>query len=232
LIFVLSLKVNGLKTEENLKEEEIDKETFDSINYYTNLIDQLKIRQIISLQVKNNRLRLRIEDYAPVNKNLFHLPKNLLMNSCKIFPFKEFLLKKINEIKIDFKADIDKIINNLILTYQIMYYRFGEKEKSKNYYLEGDSIDKEVNKVLGNVIPFEINTQLDSYIKNIPKNKRSVFFLNEEENQLSKDLKLTLNYKFLVVETHRKIVEKFKKDSLSEASVKKNFFYLFLKEIF
>lgn len=217
-------KVNSYKTEDFLLEPELNKELYSRMNYYNSLISDLKLIDKVSIEIKNNRIYLKAnKDFAALD-NVFLMPKFLFFTSCDLFPFKEYILDALNQLNKNSKVDLHKFSNNLILAYNLMYYKFADKEKAKKYYLDMYKDQGERAKEIETILPFEVHPEIKLYLDNLPqKNTRSLFFFNEEEMQLAKDLGIDLITKVVFENTHNQLIEFFKKNSPEELSVSEAF---------
>lgn len=213
-------KINSYKTEDFLLEPELNKELFSRMNYYNTMINDLKLIDKVSIEVKNNKMHLKANEDFAASDNIMILPKFLFFTSCDLFPFKEYLIDALNQLNKNSKVDLHKFSNNLFLAYNMMYYKYADKEKAKKYYLELNKDQGENAKEIENIFIFDVHPEKKLYLDNLPqKNTRSLFFFNEEEMQLAKDLGLDLITKVIFENTHKQIVEFLKKNLSEEASV-------------
>jgi len=222
IILTLSsnLNINCYKTEDFLLESEINRELFSRMNYYNSLISDLKLVDHISLEVKNSKILLKVLNDRAATDNIFLLPKSLFLTSCDLFPFKETILEALSYLNKDSKVDLNKFSNNLMVVYIMMYYKFADKDKAKKYYTELYRDNLETLKEIESNLPFEVNPEIKLYLDNLPqKNTRSLFFFNEEEIQLAKDLGIELITKVIFENTHQQIINYIKKNTSEDLSV-------------
>ena len=229
-IFLNSNKINCLKTEEFLLEADLNKELFSRMQYYTNIINDLKLSEKVSVGVKENNLYLYANQDFGASSHVFYLPKIVFLTSCDLYPFKEIFLKAINLFNSKSKIDLNKFSSSLLLTYEIMFLKFANKEKTKQHYSDLYK-DEERMKEIENILAFEVNPEVTQYLNYMPKkNTRSLFFYNEEENQLAKDLNIDLITKIIFENTHKDIIEFVKQNFNEDVKVilinKKSKFYI------
>lgn len=214
------ISINCYKTEDFLLEPELNKELFSRMNYYNSLINDLKVTDNLSIEVKNNRLYLKAnKDYA-ASDHVFFMPKLLFFTSCDLFPFKEMILEALNFLSKDSKVDLHKFSNNLMLAYNMMYFKFADKEKAKIFYYDLYKDQPEYVSQIETMLLFDVHPEAKLYLDNLPqKNNRSLFFFNEEEDQLAKDLGIDLITKVVFENTHKQIIGYIKKNYPEEVSV-------------
>jgi len=214
-------KIKSLKTEDFLHEVDLNKELYSRMNYYNSLISDLKLSNHLYIEIKDNQLSLKANRDFPGFSKFWYLPKYFTITSCDLFPFKEDLLQTFNKISTSSKLDIMKFSSNIIMTYYIMYLKFGEHDKIKQYYIDSLKDLQEKQEEILNILPFEIHHELKLYLNNLPtQNTRSVFFFNKEENELAKSLGIELMSKVIFENIHQKIIEDIKKNFPENGRVK------------
>lgn len=223
IILFISSNLNQIscyKTEDFLVEPELNRELLSRMNYYNSLINDLKLNENVSLEVKNNRIYLKaLQDNAAFDNQII-LPKFMFFTSCDIFPFKDIIINTLNNISKESKIDLNKFSSNLMVVYSMMYYKYADKEKAKKYYIELYKDDQEQASAIQSILPFEVHPEIKLYLENLPqKNNRSLFFFNDEEIQLAKDLGIELITKALFENTHKNIIEFMKKNLPEDLSV-------------
>jgi len=190
----------------------------------------LKLSDKLILEVKNNKLYLKASQDHAASDNILLIPKFLFFTSCDLFPFKEFILEALNSLNKDSKVDLNKFSSNLMVAYNMMFYKFADKEKAKKYYNEVYKDQGEKAILIENLLEFEVNADVKQYLDNLPqKNTRSLFFFNDEEIQLAKDLGIELTTKVIFENTHRQIVEFIKKVYPENISVRAALIFLIFK---
>jgi len=222
--------IKSYKTEDFLLEPELNKELNRRMNYYNSIINDLKLMDSISIEVKSNKLYLKAnQDFAAMD-NIFVIPKFLFFTSCDMFPFKEYFLEALNHINKNSKIDLNKFSSNLILAYNMMYYKYADKEKAKKYYQELLKDKSDIVKEIDSLLTFDVHPEKKLYLDNIPsKNTRSLFFFNEEELQLAKVLGLEMITKVVFENTHKQIIQFLKKNLSEHTSVSYIIHFLSIK---
>lgn len=208
VLISLYIQVLTLKTEDFVIEQDMNSEISNSLDYYSDFLKKYRLENKLSVSYFNNRINLIANQEIHSSSSAFNLPKSLILTSCDIFPYKELLIRAIIDYGSSIHIDITKFISPILITYRIMYLKFGNKDAAKNYYKgkllhEYEKYEK--------LLSFEGNSELNLFLNQIPKkNKRSLFSFNKEEEKLAQDLKIETISKAIFENIHRYVLNHFK----------------------
>jgi hypothetical protein len=184
--------------------------------YYKSLLDSQPIENFVHIDVDENGPYLRATKLTSQLAPMFCLSKELVINDCQFYPFKDEIFNVIQEI---FKSLPQKsyFLKKLyLLAYQILYFKFGDYNRAKSYYTRKKKIQmssaflikpplvvKEYIEQLFEYVPDSIYNFTED---NIDLVKR-LGFKNDAYNILMKVYNKVLSYSLHHIDSEAEVIE-------------------------
>ena len=241
-LFLISLLISKISNNKNIAKSKdffklndnyssaslAEKEFNNRKNFYNFILKEWKLENKLKLLIDNENYILELK--LKKNKNLtnnssINLNWEYFITSCDFTPFKE----KIGQYVVEYSQknptiNNTRLINLIILTYQILYYRLSDSKKITQFYEKYFFKSLSYNK---NVFNFEkTNINIKKYYKEvIPRYsylKNGILFFSDEDLKLAKKLQIDtvlaeqINKLFnYVTSEFKKEIDNFKEEYIS-----------------
>lgn len=161
-------------------------------SYYSELGKHLGMTGRFKVKVDNSQLYLEAMNNFEAKSPVLAMHRSLFLSSCDFFPFKEVVLRAFVDIRKETGMDIKQLTMIFTLTYNILYYKIGDRTKARNYYKkfwDDDMLHRD------SYIKFDVKEEVKDYLRNLPKKSiNSILKYSEEEIKLVKDLGLDMSF--------------------------------------
>lgn len=185
------------------------------VSFYENKIKSWDNQNIIELIQNNETLEIALKAKKDLDfNNGIKLKYKYFLNTCDFVPFKEVIGEYLMELlQKQPELNNETFLNNVFLTYQILYYRNASPLAAENYYKliwfknQSSHINKKVFKM-------KLHKKVEYYFTNIiPKHnfKAGAWFFSSQEEQYAKDFGLDLNsaksIKMIIEHINKRLLE-------------------------
>jgi hypothetical protein len=155
----------------------------DKLAFYTKVLTQTDKKLPISLIISNNKILMKADRNILADTPLFEINKNYILSSCSFYPYKDKIVEILNEFVVNndsFETKSEMIIQVYSFAYQLMEYKFADKERLLNYFRDRNVYSseyfkfhaaKEQMEYISNLIPAEEEKPLNSLNYNSEKIK-------------------------------------------------------------
>jgi hypothetical protein len=149
------------------------------------------------IKINKDKNDLYIETNSDFNKGeaVFGIDKRYFFTSCDYYPFKEFLLNSITEIIKPSGNHYLELIPSFNLAFNILYFKFGDRNKARKYYGDILSVEYRIDKTY-RYFRFEIDQQVKEYLNYIPEKSGTInaFKFHEDDINLTKRFGLSMSF--------------------------------------
>jgi hypothetical protein len=129
LIFFFLIPISSLYTlVESQRKDEIDRISY----FYSDLITKYDLQSRFTLSKELGELKLITKEKIHSKSPIFVVEPNFIFSSCDFFPFMDLIYKSIEQYTIE-KNEIFEDYIGVILAYNLLYFKMGDKAKTIDY---------------------------------------------------------------------------------------------------
>ena len=144
--------------------------------YYKTLIDYQPMENFVKIDIDDEGPHLKATRITSMLTPMFCLSKELLINGCQFYPFKDEIYFVINEIFKTLPEHSYFLKKVYLLAYQILYFRFGNHSKAKDYYT------KDKNKPISEAFVIKPLPIVKEYIEHLFENVPDSMYNFSDDN--------------------------------------------------